>query len=111
MSFFSKVKNWSGTKADITYIDQQLGHTVKSSENAYEIKGGFIVFSKNEAAKSTWVKNVLVAGTASLTKDGEVYSLNNPQKITAEQVTNLLPLDNRPKKVKGAVFVQFDTAD
>ena len=42
-------------------------------------------------SKSDWVQNVLAAGAASVTKDGETFELESPQVISKDEAWQHLP--------------------
>ena len=77
---------------------------------AYPVEGGYI-FILVYGSGSDWVRNVLAAGSAGLSFDGEDVDLVSPKLVTGDVAWQLLPPTTKkpPSFLRITEFLQMDT--
>lgn len=78
-----------GVRPVLIHVGRSSGATYRTPLDAHPIDGGYI-FIVMYGSESDWVKNVLGAGNATLTIDGEETALTNPRVIGKEEAFQLL---------------------
>jgi len=78
-----------GVRPVLIHIGRSSGATYRTPLDAHPIDGGYI-FIVMYGSASDWVKNVLAAGDATLTIDGEEIALTNPRVIGKEEAFQVL---------------------
>ena len=87
---FNPMEKRRGKRPIITHVGRTSGKTFQTPLDAHRVDGGFI-FILMYGSKSDWVQNVLAAGTATVTKDGESFALTSPQLISSDEAWHQLP--------------------
>ena len=87
---FNPMEKRKGKRPVITHVGRTSGKTYQTPLDAHRTDGGFI-FILMYGSKSDWVQNVLAAGTATVTKDGETHELESPQLISKDEAWQHLP--------------------
>jgi deazaflavin-dependent oxidoreductase (nitroreductase family) len=72
-----------GKRPVLTHLGRSSGKTYQTPLDAHPVDDGYI-FIINYGARSDWVQNILAAGTAQLTVDGETVELDSPRLVTKE---------------------------
>lgn len=80
---FNRMELRKGKRPVITHVGRSSGETYTTPLDAHSVEGGYI-FILMYGSDSDWVKNVLAAGTATLTVDGIDVELANPQLVSKE---------------------------
>ena len=81
---FNPMEKRKGKRPGITHVGRTSGREYQTPLDAHRVEGGFI-FILMYGSRSDWVQNVLAAGTASVTKDGETFELESPQVISKDE--------------------------
>ena len=87
---FNPMEKRKGKRPVITHVGRSSGNTYHTPLDAHRVDGGF-VFILMYGSNSDWVKNVLAAGEATVTKDGASYELTSPRVIGNEEAWAQLP--------------------
>lgn len=73
-----------GTRPVLTHVGRTSGATYRTPLDAHRVDGGY-VFILVYGSKSDWVRNVLAAGHARLTVDGQQIQLTAPRVISDQE--------------------------
>ena len=87
---FNPMERRKGKRPVITHVGRSSGNTYHTPLDAHRVDGGF-VFILMYGSKSDWVQNVLAAGTATVTKDGDQFELKAPRVISSDEAWQELP--------------------
>lgn len=106
---FNKLEIKKGVRPTLTHVGRKSGKVYKVPLDAHPVDGGYI-FILNYGADSDWVKNILAAGTAQLTIDGEESALVSPRVINAETAWAQLPTTTKapPSFLNVTEYLQMD---
>jgi deazaflavin-dependent oxidoreductase (nitroreductase family) len=109
---FNKIELKRGVRPVISHVGRTSGKTYQTPLDAHRIDGGFIFFL-NYGSGSDWVRNIMAAGSASLSAEGEEYPLVSPRLLTKDEAQRLLPGDTKmpPDIMKVTEFLQMDIAE
>lgn len=94
-----KVFNKIALKRDmypvLTHIGRSSGKTYRVPLDAFAVDGGYM-FILMYSSNSDWVKNVLAAGTARLTIDGDEIALDSPRLVEEDVAWQQMPANLKP---------------
>lgn len=80
-----------GVRPVLTHTGRVSGTTYRTPLDAHPVEGGFVFFVMYGATRCDWVRNVLAAGSATLTVRGEEIPLVAPRLLTRDQAVAILP--------------------
>ncbi len=108
---FNPMEKRKGKRPVITHTGRSSGKTYQTPLDAHRVEGGFI-FILMYGSKSDWVQNVLTAGAASVTKDGESFELTSPRVISKDEAWHQLPdtVKAPPGFLNVTEYLQMDLA-
>lgn len=89
--FFNRLELANGRRPVIAHIGRTSGFTYRTPLEALPIEGGYAFVLVYGSDHTDWVKNILAAGRAVLTVDGNDHELVNPRVESGEQAWDLLP--------------------
>lgn len=106
---FNKMELKRGIRPVLSHVGRSSGTTYHTPLDAHPVDNGFI-FMANYGARSDWVKNIMAAGNAHLTKDGEEFDLVSPRLVTKDVAFEQMPADTKelPGFMKVTEFLQMD---
>jgi len=84
-----------GDRPVLTHVGRSSGTIYRTPLDAFPIEGGY-VFVLMYGSESDWAMNVMAAGTARLTVDGEEIELTRPRVVPRDEVWGLLPAGTKP---------------
>lgn len=87
---FNKMELKRGIRPALIHVGRTSGKTYHTPLDAHRLDDGYI-FIVNYGSDSDWVKNILAAGSAALTLDGEEIALVSPRVITKDVAVQRLP--------------------
>lgn len=98
-----------GSSPVIRHVGRSSGTTFRTPLDAFSINGGY-VFALVYGSESDWVKNIQVAGTATLEEEGEEVTLTNPRVIGRDEAEALVPAatEAAPKWLNVNEFLRMD---
>lgn len=70
-----------GKRPTLTHVGRSSGKTYVTPLDAHPIAGGYM-FILVYGSKSDWVRNIMQAGTATLTRDGAQIELTTPRVVS-----------------------------
>lgn len=107
---FNRLEIKRGIRPTLTHVGRKSGKAYKVPLDAHAVTGGYI-FILMYGADSDWVKNILAAGSAQLTIDGEEIDLVSPRVIDTEAARAQLPATTKapPNFAKVTEYLQMDT--
>lgn len=79
-----------GRRPVLTHVGRSSGRTYRTPLEAFPVDGGYI-FVLMYGAQSDWARNVLAAGSATLTIDDREIELVTPRVLTDEADWQRLP--------------------
>ncbi|MGZ5384202.1 MAG: nitroreductase family deazaflavin-dependent oxidoreductase [Acidimicrobiia bacterium] len=86
---FNPLELKRGVRPVLKHVGRLSGRTYRTPLDAHAIAGGYI-FIVMYGASSDWVKNVLVAGAATLEIDDHEIELVSPRLVSKEDAWKLL---------------------
>jgi len=100
-----------GKRPVLSHVGRSSGQTLHTPLDAHQIDGGYL-FIPMYGAESDWVLNILAAGSARLTVDGEERTLVAPRLVSGDEALPQLPPRARKQKsiVRLEHFLQMDLA-
>ncbi len=106
---FNKAELKRGVRPVLTHVGRSSGRTYHTPLDAHPVENGYI-FILMYGSGSDWVKNVLAAGTARLTVDGEEFELASPRVVTKDVAWQQLPATTKapPDYLRVTEFLQMD---
>ena len=108
---FNPMELKKGKRPVLSHVGRTSGNTYQTPLDAHPFDGGF-VFVANYGPNSDWVRNILASGSATLTKDGSEYALDNPQLIPHDEAVALIGHDVKlpPSFLKVTDYLRMDIA-
>lgn len=108
---FNKLEIKRGKRPVLTHVGRSSGKTYQTPLDAHRVDGGYI-FMVNYGARSDWVKNILAAGTAQLTVDGEIIQLESPRLVSKDVAWPQMAADTKelPGWLNITEFLQMDAS-
>ena len=82
----------NGRWAVLTHVGRSSGTAYRTPLDAIPVDGGYAI-AVVYGSDSDWVQNVLAAGRAELTVDGEQFEVTAPRIIAGAEAAPLLPAD------------------
>ncbi|WBB53950.1 nitroreductase family deazaflavin-dependent oxidoreductase [Verrucosispora sp. WMMD573] len=79
-----------GVRPVLTHVGRSSGRTYQTPLDAHPLPDGYL-FLPLYGPRTDWVRNVLAAGTARLSVDGEQVQLDSPRLVRKQEVWSLLP--------------------
>jgi deazaflavin-dependent oxidoreductase (nitroreductase family) len=106
---FNPMEIRRGKRPVITHSGRSSGKTYHTPLDAHRTEDGF-VFILMYTSACDWVQNVVAAGSAKLSVNGEEFDLVSPRLITMEEAAAVVsPETNlQPGRVKGIEYLQMD---
>lgn len=92
-----------GTRPVLTHLGRVSGATHRTPLDAHPVDGGY-VFVLVYGSRSDWVRNILAAGHARLTIDGQDIELTAPRLIASQEAWQ--SIDDGVKRPPG--FLRID---
>jgi len=107
---FNKMELKQGVRPVLTHVGRSSGKEYLVPLDAHPVDDGYI-FIVMYGSGSDWVKNVLAAGNARLTIEGDEVELVNPRLVTKEDAWQQLPETTKapPKFLRVTEYLQMDT--
>lgn len=101
-----------GVRPTLTHVGRSSGDTYVTPLDAYPVDDGYI-FILVYGAKSDWVQNIMAAGTATLTRNGETIELVSPRVVSKDVAAPQLADDTKIPTglISTDEFLQMDIAD
>lgn len=87
---FNKLEIKRGVRPVLINVGRTSGRIFHTPLDAHPVDNGWL-FIMNYGPESDWVKNILAAGTATLSIEGEETALDTPRVITKEEALRILP--------------------
>ena len=84
-----------GTRPTLTHVGRSSGKEYVTPLDALPVDGGYM-FILVYGSKSDWVQNIRASGTATLSKDGDLFDLSNPRVVNGDVAWPMLGEDNKP---------------
>jgi deazaflavin-dependent oxidoreductase (nitroreductase family) len=108
---FNPIELRKAKRPVLTHVGRTSGSTYRTPMDAHPIDDGFLFFAMY-TSRSDWVRNVLAAGSATVTAEGIDTHLVNPRLVSEDEARALLPDTTplRPGKVKGIEYLRMDVA-
>lgn len=99
----------SGKWAVLTHVGRSSGMPYRTPMEAHPVDGGYLVFLVYGAG-SDWVRNVMAAGQARLTVDGEDVDVTAPRVVGEAEAFAALADDVKrpPKPLRIKEFLRMD---
>jgi deazaflavin-dependent oxidoreductase (nitroreductase family) len=100
-----------GVRPVLTHVGRVSGRTYRTPLEAHAVDGGYL-FVLVYGSGSDWVRNVLAAGHARLSVDGEEIELVSPRLLDEAEAWRTLPDDVRrpPRLLRISEFLRMDRA-
>lgn len=74
----------------IQHVGRRSGKTYRTPVGTQAVPDGFLI-TLPYGTRADWVQNVLAAGEAAITADGETVRVNQPEVLSAAEVVDELP--------------------
>jgi deazaflavin-dependent oxidoreductase (nitroreductase family) len=109
---FNPMELKRGVRPVLTHVGRRSGATYRTPLDAHPVDGGY-VFILVYGSGSDWVQNVLAAGSARLTIDGEEIALTAPRVIDEDEAFRALPdtVKRPPRLLRIHEFLRMNLAD
>ena len=92
----------------VNHVGRKSGKAYQTPLDAFPTKAGFVLVARY-GPESDWIQNILSAGEASLTVDGQEHALTSPRLVAQEQALDALVSDDPPADfTKAQDFVLMD---
>ncbi|MFD4638019.1 nitroreductase family deazaflavin-dependent oxidoreductase [Lentzea sp. NPDC058436] len=103
------IKN--GRWAVLTHVGRSSGMPYRTPMEAHRVEGGYLVVLVYGSG-SDWVRNVMAAGHATLTVNGEDVDLTSPRVVGEEEAFAALgeEVKRPPKVLRVTEFLRMDLA-
>jgi deazaflavin-dependent oxidoreductase (nitroreductase family) len=101
-----------GVRPVLTHVGRTSGKTYRTPLDAHRVDGGYL-FILVYGSESDWVRNVLSAGHARLTIEGEGHDLTGPRLIDDDEAWEALPdtVKRPPRFLRITEYLRMDLAD
>jgi deazaflavin-dependent oxidoreductase (nitroreductase family) len=98
-----------GMRPVVTHVGRTSGRTYRTPLDAHPVDGGYL-FVLVYGSKSDWVRNVLAAGHADLTIDGEDVGLTTPRLVGEDEALAALPpsVKRPPRLLRITEYLRMD---
>ena len=108
---FNPMEMRRGKRPVITHVGRSSGKAYHTPLDAHRTETGF-VFILMYTSACDWVQNIMAAGSAKLTVEGEDFDLVSPRLISKEEAAAVVPAetDLQPGRVKGLEYLRMDLA-
>ncbi len=106
---FNKRELRRGIRPVLTHVGRSSGKVYRVPLDAHPVDDGYL-FILMYGSGSDWVKNVLAAGTASLTINGDEFDLASPRLVAKDVAWQRLPATTKapPRFLRVTEFLQMD---
>lgn len=100
-----------GRRPVLTHVGRSSGTTHRTPLDAHPVDGGYL-FVLVYGSGSDWVRNVLAAGRACLTVDGEDIDLTHPRVVDQDEAFTAMPETAKrpPRVLRINEFLRMDLA-
>lgn len=101
-----------GVRPVLTHVGRTSGTAYRTPLDAHSVEGGY-VFVLVYGSESDWVRNVLAAGHARLTIDGDDVNLTRPRLLDEDKAWQILPetVKRPPRFLRISEYLRMDLAD
>lgn len=109
---FNPVELRRGDRPVLTHVGRSSGATYRTPLDAHPVDGGY-VFILVYGSQSDWVRNILAAGHARLTYDGQEIELTGPRLIAEQQAWRALGegVKRPPRVLRISEYLRMDLAE
>ena len=99
----------SGKGAVLTHVGRSSGMLYRTPMEAHPVDGGYLVVLVR-GSRSDWVRNVMAAGHAKLTVDGEDVEVSAPRVVSEAEAFAALAegVERPPKSLRVKEFLRMD---
>lgn len=100
-----------GVRPVLTHVGRTSGKTYRTPLDAHPVDGGYL-FILVYGAESDWVRNVLAAGHARLTIDGEEAELATPRLVDENEAWQAVAdtVERPPRFLRISEYLRMDLA-
>lgn len=100
-----------GVRPVLTHVGRTSGKTYRTPLDAHPVDAGYL-FILVYGSESDWVRNVLTAGHARLTIDGEEVELATPRLVDEDEAWQALPdtVKRPPRFLRIIEYLRMDLA-
>ena len=101
-----------GVRPVLTHVGRTSGMTYRTPLDAHPVEGGYL-FILVYGSASDWVRNVLAAGHARLTIEGEDVELTTPRLVDEHEARAALPdtVKRPPRFLRITEYLRMEFAD
>ncbi len=105
-----EIKN--GERPVLTHVGRSSGTVYRTPLDAHPVDGGYI-FIVMYGSESDWVKNIMAAGTATLTVAGDEIDLTSPRLISKDEAFQVLAKTTKapPGFLKVTEYLRMDAVE
>ena len=102
-----EIKN--GERPVLTHVGRSSGTVYRTPLDAHPVDGGYI-FIVMYGSESDWVKNIMAAGTVTLTVAGDEIDLTSPRLISKDEAFQVLAETTKapPEILKVTEYLRMD---
>ncbi len=99
----------NGERPVLTHVGRSSGTVYQTPLDAHPVEGGYI-FIVMYGSESDWVKNILAAGTATLTVAGDEIDVTSPRLISKDEAFQVLAETTKapPEFLKVTEYLRMD---
>ncbi len=99
----------NGERPVLTHVGRSSGTVYQTPLDAHPVEGGYI-FIVMYGSESDWVKNILAAGTATLTVAGDEIDVTSPRLISKDEAFQVLAETTKapPEILKVTEYLRMD---
>lgn len=107
---FNPLEIRKGKRPVIAHVGRRSGTSYQTPLDVHRCQDGTVVMFLVYGSKADWVQNVLAAGTATITIDGEQLSATAPRIIDRTAAAAVVPadVDMPPGILNVSEFLQMD---
>lgn len=108
---FNPLELKRGERPVLTHVGRSSGTSYRTPLDAHPVAGGYL-FILVYGSGSDWVQNVLAAGQARLTVDGEEVELTRPRLVDQDEAWRALPdsVKRPPRFLRITEYLRMDLA-
>ncbi len=106
---FNPMELKRGVRPVLTHVGRNSGTTYRTPLDAYPVDGGYL-FILVYGSGSDWVRNVLAAGHARLTVNGQDVELTNPRLVDEDEAWQALDdtVSRPPRMLRIHEYLRMD---
>lgn len=109
---FNPLEIRRGTRPVVTHVGRTSRTTYRTPLDAHRVEDGYL-FVLVYGPESDWVRNVLAAGRATLTVEGDEVELTAPRIVGEDEAWTVLPpgVKRPPRFLRITDFLRMDLAE